>query len=479
MTESSNSPATALNHRLQPVVALLQKQRLVASVSHRQQQQPSSVLDSLLMRQQSAELKRQLGKLNSPDIAHLLTTLPIEEREQIWPLLSDETAADVLLEAQEAILEFLIEHSGHEQLLRILACLSTEELSEIADVIPEDVLATAKATLASQDRSWLEDTLSYPDDTVGYLMGKESLNISETATVEDATELIRSIDSLPAQSDKIFVINHLRHVSGVIPLTALLRNPPSALIRDIMETDIVRFRTEERTEDASAAFERYDLVSAPVIDHRNRLVGRLTVESVMDFLRDAAAKQALAKEGLSVDADLLGPIFDSAKERWPWLCLNLITAFIATRFISIFSGTIEQLVALAALMPIVASVGGNSGNQTAALVIRAIARDEITINNRRFIIRKEILVSAINGLIWGAAMGAFAAALYGNLSLGLVMLTAVTLNLILAASIGIGVPLVLDHFNKDPAMGSSVVLTFVTDSMGFFLFLGLATIILL
>ena len=257
-----------------------------------------------------------------------------------------------------------------------------------------------------------------------------------------------------------------------------MRYPEDTLVRDCMDTDVVAFSPGDDAVDAGQAFERYDLISAPVVDEHHRLIGRLRVETIMDHLREVAQKQALAKEGLKADTDLFGPILEGARERWPWLMINLLTAFLATRFISLFEGTIQQLVALATLMPIVASVGGNTGNQTAALVIRGLAMEQIQGGNLGYIYRKELLISLINGVIWGSVLGLFAWLLYQNPLLGCVMMGAVMLNLLLAALIGITVPMLLVRLKKDPAMGSSVVLTFATDSMGFFLFLGLATLIL-
>ncbi|MEZ5509010.1 MAG: magnesium transporter [Gammaproteobacteria bacterium] len=263
-----------------------------------------------------------------------------------------------------------------------------------------------------------------------------------------------------------------------MPLISLIRHDGDRRLGDVMDPDVVYFSPHDPAEEAGHAFERYDLVSAPVVDEHLRVIGRLRVEAIMDYLRIRAEEQALAKAGLSGDTDLLGPIWEGARERWPWLCVNLLTAFVASRFISLFEGTIQQLVALATLMPIVASIGGNTGNQTAALLIRGLALNHVHRDTLTYIYRKEVTISLINGLLWGSVLGVFAWILYGNPLMGMVMAAAVTLNLIVAALIGITIPVLLDRLDRDPAMGSSVVLTFATDSMGFFLFLGLATLVL-
>jgi magnesium transporter len=240
----------------------------------------------------------------------------------------------------------------------------------------------------------------------------------------------------------------------------------------------VSFGPNERVHQAVSAFERYDLISAPVIDDRGKLVGRLTVDAVMDFVREEAELRALKQAGLTRDEDLFAPPLDSARNRWPWLAVNLVTAFVASRVIGQFEHTIRELAALATLMPIVASIGGNTGNQTMAVMIRALAGDQIRGSGALRLLNKEVIVSLLNGTVWGLIVGIIATSLYANLALGAVMTGAVVLNLLVAAVAGVTIPLGLHSTGRDPAYGSSVLLTFVTDAMGFFLFLGLATVFL-
>lgn len=472
-------PSKKLKLRLAPVMEQLQKQGVVQSVTHRQQHNRTDVIENLVQRQQEAAINRELQKLNRADIAHLLVMLPSEKRPIVWQELSPEMAGDVLVELNDPIAEDLVEITPHNRLMSILETVDIDELIEIADVLTTSQLNEAKSRLQANERQWLEQTMAYPEGTVGDNMSRDSLILHGQNTVNEAIEQVRATPELPPQMDKLFVINRQNQLCGVVPLIALMRNDPDQKIEHCMETRVVSFSPDDDAEDAGQAFERYDLISAPVVDERNRVIGRLTVEAIMDHLRERAEEQALAKEGLSANTDLFGPILEGAKQRWPWLCINLITAFLATRFISIFEGTIEQLVALATLMPVVASVGGNTGNQTAALVIRSLAMHQLHKDNLSFIYRKELIISLLNGLLWGSVLGLFSWALYQQLMLGVVMALAVTLNLMLAALIGITIPLVLNKLKKDPAMGSSVVLTFATDSMGFFLFLGLATLILI
>jgi magnesium transporter len=245
-----------------------------------------------------------------------------------------------------------------------------------------------------------------------------------------------------------------------------------------MTTDVVSFRPDDRAAEAAGAFERYDLLSAPVVDERGKLVGRLAVEDVLDFMRHQAEMDALKRAGLRGDEDIFASVWDSARNRWLWLLVNLVTAFAASRVIGLFEGTIHRLVALATLMPIVASVAGNTGNQTVALIVRALTLGQVTPASTPHLVRKELTVGLLNGTMWGVVVGLVAFALYGNLPLGAVMGVAVLLNLIVGAMIGIAVPLALHRSGRDPAQGASVLLTFTTDSMGFFIFLGLARLLL-
>ena len=246
-----------------------------------------------------------------------------------------------------------------------------------------------------------------------------------------------------------------------------------------MAKEVVKFTPDDNASDASKAFERYDLISAPVINNRGKLIGRLTVDIVMDYIRDESVEDVLNMAGVKGEEDLFSPLFDSAKNRGPWLMVNLFTAFIASRVIGLFEDTIVQLVALAALMPIVASIAGNTGNQTTALIIRALSQGQITSENTWLLIKKEISVSMINGLVFGSIVGVFALVLYQDISLSIVIASAMLTTLMIAAIVGLAVPIFLEKAGRDPALGSSVILTAATDSMGFFIFLGLATIFLI
>ena len=473
-----NQTPTDLEHRLAPILDLLHKQLVETTLTQRQHQANEAVIQNLVARQQSAALQRELHKLDDADIAHLLALLPSEHRPYIWQEMSAIRAAEVLIELPEPIAESIIQQTEEKRLIRIIKQLDADELSELAEFLPSQVLEAAKQALHENARDWLEASLKYPEDSVGDIMSMDSLSISDQCTLDQAIAQIRAASELPPQTDKLFVENPNHRLVGVLPLVQLIREPGDKLIKECVDNQVISFSPFDDAEDAGLAFERYDLISAPVVDEKNRVVGRLTVESIMDHLRDRADAQVLTKEGLSADTDLFGPIVQGAKQRWPWLFINLLTAFLATRFISLFEDSISQLVALATLMPIVASVGGNTGNQTAALLIRGLAMNQINGKNLWFLYRKELTIGTINGMIWGSVLGVLAWLLYSNWMLGVVMSAAILCNLMFAAIIGISVPVLLDLMKRDPAMGSSVILTFVTDSMGFFIFLGMASLLL-
>jgi magnesium transporter len=305
-------------------------------------------------------------------------------------------------------------------------------------------------------------------------MSAEVVTVRDTQTIAEVLRDLQARSDLPEHLDRLFVVDGRNLLRGALSLQSLVVASPAVTVDDIMERDPLAFKPTDTAAHAARAFERYDLVSLPVVNDRGKLVGRLTVDAVVDFIRVSADKDALAMAGLRGAEDLFASIWESARNRSPWLFVNLLTAFIATRFIGIFEPTIQGLVSLATLMPIVASIGGNTGNQTIALVIRGLAFEQLTDDTRRHLLKKEMAVSLVNGVMCGGMAGLTAALVYQRAALGVVMMAAIVLNLLIAAVVGVIVPLRLQRLGRDPAQGASVLLTFVTDSMGFFVFLGLA-----
>jgi magnesium transporter len=404
--------------------------------------------------------------------------LPVQKRLVLWDLVKSANEGDILIEVSDSVRQTLIDDMDSTELLAAAEQLETDEIADIAPDLPEEVLKDLLENLDIQNRERLQSVLSYPEDSVGSIMEFEITTIREDLTLEVVLNYLRKIKKLPNHTDKLFVVDKDGLILGVLPLERIIVNAPTTIVKNIMAKEVVLFKPEDLADEASNAFERYDLVTAPVVDENKKLVGRLTVEAVMDFIRQESDNEKFSMAGLREEEDIFSSIWKSVQNRWAWLAINLLTAFIASRVIGIFEGSIEKVVALAALMPIIASIGGNSGNQTTAMIVRALAIGQLTQSSIRSLLYKEISVALLNGLIWGSIVGLFAFYLYNNADLGFVMASAMVLNLILAAIMGVLMPLLMHRLGKDPAVGSSVLITAMTDSGGFFIFLGLATLVL-
>lgn len=469
----------SLDEHLSQVQALLARQKLVEDLVHRQGGPRQDLVESLVHKQNLAELQKKLDELHPADVAHILEALPLDERLLVWELVKAERDGEILLEVSDSVRESLIASMDKAELLAAANTLDTDEIADIAEDLPLDVIQELLSMLDAQKRARLESALSFAEDSVGALMDYDMVTIRADVTLEVTLRYLRRLGGLPDQLDKLFVVERDDHLIGVLPLKRLLTTDPEATVAAVMVEDFVSFHTDDDAHEAAQAFERYDLVMAPVVDAQNRLIGRLTVDAVLDYIRESSDADMLSMAGLKEEEDLFSTVWKAARNRWMWLGINLITAFIASRVIGVFEGSIEKLAALAALMPIIAGIGGNSGNQTTTLIVRGLALGQITQANARRLIAKELGVAALNGIMWGSAVGLFAWLLYSNLALGGVMALAMMLNLIVAALAGVFIPMVMERFKRDPAMGSSVLLTATTDSMGFFIFLGLATVFLL
>lgn len=469
----------SLSESLQQVIALLHKHRLVENLVHNQEMPNHGLVESLVHKQHLQELQRKLDVLHPADVAYILEALPLEERLDVWELVKAERDGEILLEVSDAVRQTLIADMDSDELLAAAEQLDTDELADLAPDLPKDVFQDLLDSLDAQNRARLQSALSYSDDAVGSIMDFDIVTIREDISLEVALRYMRRLGSLPDHTDKLFVVDRNDTLRGVLPLKRLVVSDLDATVADVMSEDAVVFHPEDVADDAAKAFERYDLVTAPVIDEKNRLVGRVTVDAVMDFIREEAESDMLSMAGLREEEDFFASVWKSVQNRWAWLAINLVTALMASRVIGLFEGSIEKIVALAALMPIVAGIGGNSGNQTTTMIVRGLALGQVSTHNMQSLITKEMGVSLLNGLLWGGVLGGIAFALYGSYQLGLVMMAAMTLNLLLAALMGVMIPLVMNKIGRDPAVGSSVLITAMTDSGGFFIFLGLATIFLI
>jgi magnesium transporter len=436
------------------------------------------LLEKLVHKQHLAELRTRLERLHAADIAYVLEALPLEERLAVWDLVKADRDGEILLEVSDAVRESLIASMDSRELVAAAETLEADELADIAPDLPPSVIEEVVQSLPAQERERLRSALSYSEGAVGALMDFDHVAVRDDVTLEAVTRYLRRMDELPDHTDQLFVVDREQALQGTLPLARLIVSDLEREVRQVMVPESVKLSPEDRAEDAASAFERYDLVSAPVVDGAGKLIGRLTVNAVVDHIRETSAESQLAEAGLQQEEDLFAPVLDSFKNRWAWLAVNLVTAFIASRVIGIFEDSIAQLVALAALMPIVAGIGGNSGNQTITMIVRALALGQIHGAYWAKLLAKEAGVALLNGAIWGTLLGAIAYAFYGNVALGGVMALAMILNLLLAALMGVAIPWLRARFGRDPAVGSSVLITACTDSGGFFIFLGLATLFL-
>ena len=469
----------SLNDLIEQIDLLLESSEFSENFLDNSSDEKHALIKNLVSKKNISSLEALLDDLHPADIADILESLPVQKRLVLWDLVKSENEGDILIEVSDSVRQTLIADMDSTELLAAAEQLETDEIADIAPDLPEQVLQDLLDNLDIQNRERLQSALSYPEDSVGSLMEFEVTTIREDLTLEVVLNYLRKIKKLPNHTDKLFVVDKDGLILGVLPLERILVNAPTTKVKKVMAKEIVLFKPEDLAEEASNAFERYDLVTAPVVDEKNKLVGRLTVEAVMDFIRQESENEKFSMAGLREEEDIFSSIWKSVQNRWAWLAINLLTAFIASRVIGVFEGSIEKVVALAALMPIIASIGGNSGNQTTAMIVRALAIGQLTQSSIRSLLYKEISVALLNGLIWGSIVGLFAFYLYNNADLGFVMASAMVLNLILAAIMGVVMPLLMHRLGKDPAVGSSVLITAMTDSGGFFIFLGLATIVLM
>ena len=479
MSEINRKSPESLQDRLEQVQELLERHRLVENLVHKQDGQHQELVEHLVHQQNLVELQRKLDELHPADVAYVLESLPLEERLAVWQLVKTERDGEILLEVSDAVRETLIADMDSHELIAAANSLDADELADLAPDLPRDIVRKLMDSLDAQQRDRLKSALSYDEDQVGALMDFDMLTIRDDVSLEVVSRYLRRFDALPDHTDKLFVVDTEGLLKGVLSIKKLLVSSPDALVADVMADDPVVFDPADDAGEAAQAFERYDLVSAPVVDNLGRLCGRLTIDEMVDYIREESEAEVLNAAGLREEEDIFASVWKSVRNRWAWLAVNLCTALVSSRVIGLFETAIEQLVALAALMPIVAGIGGNSGNQTITMIVRGIATGQVQVAHGKRLLRKEVGVALINGLFWGCVLAGIAYLLYGSVALATVLLAAMTLNMLLAACMGVFIPLIRLRLGGDPALGSSVLITAITDSGGFFIFLGLATLFLL
>ena len=468
-----------LEATLEEVIQLMDKQQVISNLVQRSASPRQDLVQALVEKQQTTELRQKLKQLHPADIAYVLENISINDRQFIWSLLTNPQRAATLLELSESVSESLIGKMEQEEIVDVANYMDANDLAELVSDLPKEQMLNILNAIDRKSRTEVQSSLSFPKDSVGSLMDFDMVSVRQTFDIDTTLQMLRKNRQFPEGTDQLFVVNEQGEFVGVLPIKELILNDETLAISEIMQTDVFVLHTDDNIKDAASAFERYDLLSVPVLNLHGQLVGSLNVDRIVEYFEEATQRELLSQVGLSEEEDLYAPVWKSAKNRWVWLGLNLATAFIASRVIGLFEATIEQIVALAALMPIIASIGGNTGNQTVALMVRGLAMKQITKSNFRHFMFKEVNISLVNGLIWGVVVALFALIIYGEMKLALVMMAAMMVNLFIAAMAGVLIPSILERMDRDPVMGSSVLLTAVTDSMGFFIFLGMAAIVLI
>ena len=425
-----------------------------------------------------AEIKRLLMALTPGEIADLLEALKPPDRVVVWSLLPSESAGEVLVELGEEARNSLIrqiDEKSSQELTDAAVSLDPDDLADIVEDLPEKIREQVIRTLSQNDRSRLERVLSYPEDTAGNLMHTDTITVRPNVTLDVVLRYLRRRGELPDLTDSLYVVDNDDHLIGVLPLAVLLTNSPYKTVRELMVTDIEAIPAGLPASDVAMLFEHHDWVSAPVVDEQGRLLGRITVDDVVDVIRDEADHTLMSSAGLSEEEDMMAPASESAKRRAVWLGVNLVTAFLAAWVIGLFEDTIQKEVALAVLMPIVASMGGIAGTQTLTLVIRGLALKQIGTTNLLVLLNKEVAVAFLNGVLWAVVVGLIAAVWFQAFHIGILIASAMIINLLCAALAGVTIPLLLHKLGIDPALAGGVLLTTVTDVVGFMAFLGMAS----
>jgi magnesium transporter len=424
-------------------------------------------------------LRKMLNDLHPAEVALLLESLPEVQRELTWELVYADNRGDVLAELNDEVRAKLLRQMETHELLSVTEDLDVDDLVDIIQDLPDRLVPGMLSSLDKQNRMRVEAALRYDEDSAGGLMSPDTVTVRADVTLDVVLRYLRMRGSIPDLTDSLFVVNRYDKYLGLLALADLLTRDPEATVGEIMSMETDGIPPEMPAAEVASRFEQRDLVSAPVIDERGRLLGRITIDDVVDYIREAADEAQLARAGLNPEEDMFAPVVTSARRRALWLGINLVTAFLAAWVIGLFEHTIERIVALAVLMPIVASMGGIAGGQTLTLTIRGLALGQVTNANSRWLMAKEIAVGALNGLLWATVVAAVAVFWFRDLEIGFVIAAAIVINLICGAAAGITIPLVLRRLRIDPALAGNVVLTTVTDVVGFMAFLGLATLFLL
>ena len=423
------------------------------------------------------QIKRLLNKMNSAELAHSLESSPPKQRKLLWSLIDNEDEGDVLADLGDEIQQELLLEISNEELSEVVADLELDEIVDILQHLPENRMNMILGKMSSRDRQRIEEALIYPEDSAGGLLNTDVISVRPRHSIEVVMNYLRAQEELPKNTDKIFVVSSDDIYLGELLITTIITSDPSLTVREIMDTNTIPIDASENDKEVATLFERNDLISSAVVDDKNKLIGRITIDDVVDVIKEDADQNFLGMAGIAEDT--FQPPGRAAKSRVFWLSMNLLTAFLAAMTINIFQDVIDKIVFVAVLMPIVASMGGVAATQTLTIVLRGLTLEQINSSNLSWLFKRELAVAILNGLVLAILIGVSTFFWFGDLTLALLIAAALIINLISSVMAGIFVPLVLRRFEQDPAIAGSVVVTTVTDVVGFVSFLGLATIFLL
>lgn len=422
------------------------------------------------------QIRQMIKTLPTAGIAHLIESSPPKTRSVLWQLIDKDSEGEVIQYLNEDLQNDILSELNAEQVAELTEGLETDDLADILQQLPRQVTSQVLQAMGQQDRHRVETVLSYDEDTAGGLMNTDTITVRRNHTVELVLRYLRRHESIPEMTDNILVVNRDDELLGILPLREVLVSDPNTSVREVMREDIEAIPVDMEATQIAQLFEQHDWVSAPVVDNNKKLLGRITIDDVVDVIRDSTEHSLMSMAGLDEEDDTFAPIIKTAKRRALWLGVNLMTAVLASVVIYLFQDTIDQVVYLAVLMPIVANMGGVAGTQTLTLVIRSLALGHITPSNIRWLLTRELGVAVLNGALWAFVISLIAFMWYRDLLLSYIIASAMLINLVTAALAGAYLPLFLKRIKIDPALAGSVALTTVTDSIGFFAFLGLAQI---
>jgi len=422
--------------------------------------------------------ERMVAALHPAEIALLLESVPPRQRELVWEMVDRELEGDVLVELNENVRQELIDSMEPGELVAATEGLEVDDLADIVGDLPEAVTRQVLRSMDQRDRERLRTVLSWPEDSAGGLMNTDTVSVRADVSLEVVLRYLRMRGDLPPRTDSLFVVDRDDRYLGTIALTRLITGDPDATVGESLDAEAARIDPSTASHDVAQLFQDRDLVSAAVVDPEGRLLGRITVDDVVDVIREEAEHSVLSMAGLQDEEDLFAGILPSTRRRLVWLGINLITAFLAAAVVKTFEGTIEKVAALAALMPIVASMGGIAGTQTVTLIIRGLALGQVQWSNARWLLFKEIAVGSLNGLLWALVVGLVTVFWFGTWQIAAIIAAAMLINLLAAAAVGVLVPLALRRFEIDPALSAGVIITTFTDCIGFATLLGLGALFL-